>query len=408
VIVKGTTCAGARRLAAHLSRTDTNERAEVEEIRGVAAEDLSGALREMEAVAAGARTKRPFYHGSINPDAPLTPEQWAHAIDRMEAELGLSGQPRVVVVHEKEGREHRHIVWSRIDVERMAAISDSHNYPKHEKVARALEREFGHERVQGAHVERDGKERPKRTPSHAEMLQADRTGLTPKEVTEQITALWRKTDNGPDFARALWDAGYVLARGDRRDFVTIDPMGGTHSLSRRIEGVTAKDVRERLADIDPKRLPNVADAKKIQRARQERDAGRQAGDAEPERGTLRESPKQPPEADQGRSRGTPEGASAPGRAADGIGRAAASMFDGIASIFERGLSGDGEAQADMEKNDEPPPPDPREEQRAESIRAAEEDLKQRRQAYVREFGRELDNEYEAEFERGRERKRREE
>ena len=91
----------------------------------------------------------------------------------------MTGQPRVVVVHEKEGREHCHIVWSRIDLDRMAAISDSHNYRKHEEVARALEKEFGHERVQGAHVERDGKQRPDRTPSHAEMLQADRTGVSP-------------------------------------------------------------------------------------------------------------------------------------------------------------------------------------------------------------------------------------
>ena len=53
MIIKGTSCAGAGRLAVHLMRTDTNERAEVKEIRGVVAEDLSGALREMEAVAAG-------------------------------------------------------------------------------------------------------------------------------------------------------------------------------------------------------------------------------------------------------------------------------------------------------------------------------------------------------------------
>ena len=108
----------------------------------------------------------------------MTDEQRAYAIDRLEAEMGLIGQPRVVVVHDKKDREHCHIVWSRIDLDRMAAISDSHNFRKHEQVGRELEREFGHERVQGAHVERDGKERPARTPSHSEMLQADRTGVS--------------------------------------------------------------------------------------------------------------------------------------------------------------------------------------------------------------------------------------
>jgi hypothetical protein len=258
-------------LAVHLTRTDTNERAEVREIRGTVAEDLRGALLEMEATAAGTRSTKPFYHGSINTraDERLTEDQRMQAIDRLEKALGLSGQARVVVIHEKEGREHCHIVWSRVDLDRMTVISDSHNYRKHEEVARALEREFGHERVQGAHVERDGKPRPERTPSHAEMLQADRTGMGPKEAKERITAAWRATQTGKEFAVALWNDGFVLARGDRRDFVVIDPYGGTHSLARRIEGAKAKDIRERMADLEIDRLPNVLDAKEIQRARAE-------------------------------------------------------------------------------------------------------------------------------------------
>jgi hypothetical protein len=269
VIIKGTSCAGARRLSAHLTRTDTNERAEVKDIRGTAADDLSGALKEMEAVAGGTRTTKPFYHGSINTraDERLSDEQRMVAIDRLEEALGLTGQPRVVVVHEKEGREHCHIVWSRIDLDRMAAISDSHNYRKHEEVARALEREFGHERVQGAHVEREGKERPERTPSHSEMLQAERTGLSTAEAKAFMTETWQATKNGQEFKAALEEKGWVLARGDRRDFVAIDQKGGVHSIARRIDCVKVADVRDRFADIDPKDLPSVAQAKQFQRGR---------------------------------------------------------------------------------------------------------------------------------------------
>ena len=410
MVIKGTSCAGARRLAVHLMRTDTNERAELKEIRGVVSEDLRGALLEMEAVAAGARTTKPFYHGSINTraDERLTDEQRMRAIDRLEAGLGLSGQARTVVVHEKEGREHCHIIWSRIDLDRMAAISDSHNYRKHEEIARALEREFGHERVQGAHAEREGKQRPDRTPSHAEMLQADRTGLSPKEVREQVTQLWQRADSGQAFAVALWQAGYVLARGDRRDFVIIDARGGTHSLSRRIEGATAKDIRERLADMDPGRLPNVADAKNVQRARQERDAARAKERPEPEpeiaRELHREIPKEAPRADRGRSN-TPEGPAAPARAADGLGRAASAMLDGLASIFERGLSG-GESQADQEKSTPMPEPDPLEAQHDASVHDDQSEKTKHAQELLREFGREIENEQEAEFERRRERPRR--
>src|ERR1700731_1692342 len=190
------------------------------------------------------------------------------AIDKLEAALGLTGQPRVVVVHEKEGREHCHIVWSRIDLDRMAAHSDSHNYRKHEEVARALEREFGLERVQGAHVERDGKPRPDRTPSHREMLQAERTGVSPQQAKELMTEIWNATKSGKEFQAALAERGWMLARGDRRDFVAIDPTGGVHSIARRIEGAKAADVKQRFADIDPKSLPSVAEAKQTQRERQ--------------------------------------------------------------------------------------------------------------------------------------------
>jgi hypothetical protein len=176
MVIKGKSVAGATRLDAHLKRTDTNEEMRVLELRDVAADDLRGALKEMEAIASACpNCEKPFYHASINTRAEerMTPEQRGQAIDRLEKELGLTGQPRVVVLHEKKDREHIHIVWSRIDLETLRTISDSHNYRKHEIVARELERAFGHERVQGAHIERDGKPRPERTPSHKEHQQAD-------------------------------------------------------------------------------------------------------------------------------------------------------------------------------------------------------------------------------------------
>lgn len=269
MIIKGKSVGGGKRLAAHLMRTDTNERAEVRELSGVAAEDLRGALLEMEAVASGTRTTKPFYHASISTraDERLTNEQRSHAIETLAEKLGLSGQPRVVVVHEKEGREHCHIVWSRIDLDRMTAISDSHNFRKHEEVARRLEREFGHERVQGAHIEREGKPRPKRTPSHAEMLQAERGAVSPNEAKALVTDLWQRTDSGQAFKTALEKEAWLLARGDRRDFVLVDPECGTHSLARRVEGAKAKDIRDRMADVDRELLPSVAEARAIQRER---------------------------------------------------------------------------------------------------------------------------------------------
>ena len=70
MVIKGKSVAGGTRLAKHLERTDTNERIEVKELRGVAAKDLNGAFREMEAVASACpNCLKPFYHASINTQA---------------------------------------------------------------------------------------------------------------------------------------------------------------------------------------------------------------------------------------------------------------------------------------------------------------------------------------------------
>ena len=299
MVIKGGSVAGGARIAKHLQNTDSNERMEVLELRGVAAKDLRGALQEMEeAAAACPNCRKPLYHASINTRAGerLNDTQRMQAIDRLERELGLTGQPRVVVVHEKKDRqrhdrEHCHVVWSRIDLARLRAISDSHNYRKHELVARELERAFGHERVQGAHIEREGRPRPKRTPSHAEMQQGARTGITPQAARAHITNLWRQSDTGAAFAKALEDSGWILARGDRRDFVAVDPKGGVHSLARRIEGAKVRDVRARLVDLDPSALPSVAEARAMQRARQRARAPQEAARMPPPASGQRPAPR---------------------------------------------------------------------------------------------------------------------
>ncbi len=270
MVIKGGARSGPGELALHLLRADTNESVTVRGLDGVAADDLRGALLEMAAVGAGARTQRPLYHASINTarDELMTDAQKARAVARLADELGLAGQPHVVVEHVKANREHLHVVWSRIDGETLKAIPDSHNYRRHELVARDLELEFSHQRVQGAHVGRDGIDRPTRTPDPYEMMQAARSSLSPAEATAELTGLWRSTDSGQAFVAAIEDAGWMLARGDKRDFVVIDPHGETHSLARRIDGVKARDVRDRLADIDPAGVPGVDQARAALRDRQ--------------------------------------------------------------------------------------------------------------------------------------------
>jgi Relaxase/Mobilisation nuclease domain len=262
VIIKGKSRAQPSALAAHLGNAETNERVNLLETRGAIAKDLRGALVEMDAYAAGSRCERSLYHAAISPEPPhrLTPEQRMEAIEMLEQKMGLDGHTRAIVLHEKHGREHLHVVWSRIDLQKMRAVSDSHNYRKHEEVARDLERRFGHERVQGAHAEREGVARPQRTPSRAELRQEERTGIKDKDVRAEVTEAFRASDGPEAFKAALEDRGYKLAKGDRRDFVVIDKAGGIHSLARRIEDVRAAELRAHMAAMDREKLPTADQA----------------------------------------------------------------------------------------------------------------------------------------------------
>jgi Relaxase/Mobilisation nuclease domain len=268
VIIKGKSRSGPGALASHLGNAEKNERVQLLETKGTVAQDLRGALVEMDAYAAGTKCEKSLYHAAMSPEPPhrLTPEQRTEAIDALEQKLGLDGHARVVVLHEKLGREHLHVVWSRIDLERMRSVSDSHNYRKHEEVSRDLERSFGHERVQGAHAERGGVKRPNRTPSRAELRQEERTGIKDKDVRAEVTEAFRASDGAEAFKAALEDRGYKLAQGDRRDFVVVDRAGGIHSLARRIEDVREAELRAYMAPINREALPTADQAKAMQLA----------------------------------------------------------------------------------------------------------------------------------------------
>jgi len=274
VIIKGGSRGEGAALGNYLQHKEADERATVLEVKGTVAKHIVGALKEMEAYADGTKCEKPLYHAIISPqpDHPLSRAQLIESVDLLEKELGLQGQPRIIVAHEKDGREHYHIAWARIDLLTMKAIPDSHNYRKHEEVARELERRFDHPRVQGAHAERDGPdgarvERPDRSPSRAELRQEERTGIKGKDVKAQVTALFRASDNAEAFKTALEDAGYILARGDRRDFVLVDRAGGDHSLARRIVGMKAAPLRDFMASLDRNSLPSVEEAKVLVRDR---------------------------------------------------------------------------------------------------------------------------------------------
>ncbi len=423
IIINGASRRAGAWWANHLTNKERNERVELIEMRGVAAETVSGAFKEMEALAIGTKCDNYFYQANINPraDEHLTPEQWVEAVDTLERNLGLSGQPRFVIEHEKDGRTHRHVVWSRVDVEHQRAISDSFTAPIHERTSRELESAFGLEPGRSILVADRDFERPERGPEKWERFRGERHGIDPEQITAELTGLWQNSDSGQSFKSAIEERGYILAQGDRRDLVVLDQAGDVHSLARRLEGVRAKDVLERFADLDGSDLPTVTEAKALiaERRQTENYFDRDAADARwqsavDDAGIAHDAAKaaeisdtQPEQREQGTDAGrsidrdlSPE--TDDGRTADGQSgaierggnpvRGIAMVLDGAAKIAESvlglfdNLTGGSPKPEHQPEPLQPPPPAPAL-LPAESPRAAAHlDLETRREAVLRAIG----------------------
>ncbi len=272
MILKGSQRGNGGDLAVHLLNKFDNDSVEIAEVYGTVSDELYGAFAEFEAVAAGTKATKPLYSLSINPSAPLTREQYHEAIQEIEHGLGLTDQPRAVVFHVKDGREHCHVVWSRIDGERMRAIHMSHDHSRLCDLACKLAHRYGLELPQGLkdwEAKQRHKDELRLEPTFAERAQQKETGITPEERRAEITAAYEQSDSAAAFRSALEDKGYVLACGRRNAFVIVDRHGGVHKLSRYIDGQSAKQIKARLLPLTPQQLPSVDDAKEAMRQRQE-------------------------------------------------------------------------------------------------------------------------------------------
>ncbi len=268
MIIEGGSRSNGYALASHLRKPE-NERVAILEFRHCFFDTLPSALKEMEEQAILTKCTKPLYHAHIDwrANEQLTREQQLHAVDVLEEKLGFTGQPRVVVQHVKHGREHVHIVWSRIDLEHNRALSDSHNYRKHEQAARQLEKEFAHARVQGVHVERNGQERPERGFEKWQFEQAKQSqGPDPRDFRQFVREAYERSDNGATLQTALQEQGYVLAKADRRDgFLVVDCSGDYLALNTKTVSARAAAIRSKLSDLDRTALPTLADAQEQQR-----------------------------------------------------------------------------------------------------------------------------------------------
>jgi hypothetical protein len=287
MIPKGNQRAGGQQLATHLLNSFDNDSVEIVDLRGAIAQDLHGAFAEWYAESKATRCIKYLYSLSINPDhtqGPFNREHYDDFISRTEDKLGLSGQPRAVVFHVKHGREHCHVVWSRIDTEKMKAVQLSHDHQKLRAVAQEYARDHNltlppgmqNDRGKDRYADRDKQE------DLGDKQREERTGVSKEQRRREIAEAWHGSDSGQAFVRALEERCYYVARGDDCAYAVVDLYGEVSNLARQVDGVKTKALRDRLGDRD--KLVDVATAQ--ERARQERQARllKQRGREEPEQG----------------------------------------------------------------------------------------------------------------------------
>lgn len=253
MILKGSQRSGAKALADHLMNDRDNDHVSCLELRDFSSDQLHGALSEMHAISKATQCKQFMFSLSLNPpqDHIATEQDFLEAADRAEQQLGLSDQPRAIVVHEKEGRRHAHVVWSRIDVDEMKAINLPHFKNKLRDLSRDLFLDHGWVLPDG--LATYGNKSPLNF-TLEEWQQAKRQGLDPREIKQAFQQAWERCDGQIGFKNALEDRGYFLARGDRRGFVALDVDGNVHSIAKWT-GFKAKDVKAKLGS--PENLPSV-------------------------------------------------------------------------------------------------------------------------------------------------------
>lgn len=194
-------------------------------IRGTAREtDLRLSLIEMSVTSELTKSEKGLYHVQICPaygeDKSMTDEDWMRAADILEQEAGYQDQKRAIVLHDKKGKVHAHVVWERYDHDKGIMKPNKFSRLAQDRARQIMEKEFEHART------------PERNPHLPEMKQ-------------YLTDIWNKSDDAEIFLKEIGEKGYTVATGTQRPYMVIDGTGRSFDLVRQLKGVRTKDVRER-------------------------------------------------------------------------------------------------------------------------------------------------------------------
>lgn len=194
------------------------------------------------------------YSLSWHPQDKPDKEQMLKAVDQTLDKLGLEEHEALIVRHTDEEHPHVHVICNLVNPND-GRLRDPDWGSKLKLSEWALQYEQEHNRI----------DCEQRVINQAQRKQGQFVKHQEARLTqaEEIQKLYQHSDNGQAFQAALDEAGYTLAKGDRRGFVIVDHNGEISSLSRQLKkpdgkGMRAKDVRNFLSDVKQEELPQAS------------------------------------------------------------------------------------------------------------------------------------------------------
>lgn len=229
MVIRGNSRGNTRQLSHYLLAKKDNEAIRILDVNGQInpqAEDLHRSIFLMGVSAELSKSEKGLYHAQINPaigeDTAMLDDHWLQAADILGKQLGLEQQSRAIVLHTKKGRTHAHVVWERYDHTAQRMVSDSFSRLAQDRARKEMEATFGQ-----AQTPHRNKHRP--------------------ELKASLSALWHQTGTGAQFVKAARQNGYIISEGSGRSpYMVVDENGRSYDLTRQLQGVRLKEVRQRL------------------------------------------------------------------------------------------------------------------------------------------------------------------
>lgn len=240
MVIRGNTRGNGKQLAHYLLAKQENELIRILEVNGslsANSKDLHLALQSMQLTSELTKSDKGLYHAQINPaieeSKQMDDAAWLQATDILAKQLGMENQQRAIVLHTKKGRTHAHVVFQRYNVETGKMVKDSFSRLAQDRARKEMELVFKHKQTPNRN-----KHRP--------------------ELKASLSALWHSTGTGAQFLTAARKNGYIIATGSGRSpYMVVDEFARSYDLTRQLQGVRLKDVRQRLRSLA---MPGEKDA----------------------------------------------------------------------------------------------------------------------------------------------------